>query len=177
VLVADTARLRIRHFSLDDDAFILRLLNDPAFIQNIVDKGVRTLDAARDYLRLGPMASYDRHGFGLNCVELRDSRTPIGMCGLIRRETLEDPDLGYALLPEYCSKGYAFEAASAVMAQAGGEFGMRRVVAVTNADNERSIALLKRLGFRFERMVALHEGEPTLELYATSPPTPGGAAS
>jgi len=172
VLVGDTDRLRIRHFTLDDAEFILRLLNDPAFIRNIVDKGVRTLDDARAYLREGPIASYDRHGFGLNCVELRDSRTPIGMCGLIKRETLDDPDLGYALLPEYCSKGYAFEAASAVMAQAGGKFGMRRVVAVTNADNDRSIGLLQRLGFRFERRVALHEGEPELELYAKAPGSP-----
>jgi len=173
VIVAETARLRIRHFTLEDAEFILRLLNEPTFIQNIVDKGVRTLDAARAYLRDGPIASYDRHGFGLNCVELRDSGVPIGMCGLIKRDSLEDADIGYALLPEHCSKGYAHEAAMAVMATAGGEFGMRRVVAVTNAENERSIRLLERMGFRYERMIALHDGEPEIKLYASAiaPPT------
>jgi ribosomal-protein-alanine N-acetyltransferase len=168
VIVAETSRLRIRHFTLDDGEFILRLLNEPTFIQNIVDKGVRTLDAARAYLRDGPMASYQRHGFGLNCVELRDSRVPIGMCGLIKRDSLEDADLGYALLPEHCSKGYAAEAATAVMATAGGEFGMRRVVAVTNAENERSIRLLERMGFRYERMISLQEGEAEIKLYASA---------
>ena len=168
MIVAETARLRIRHFTLEDAAFILRLLNEPTFIQNIVDKGVRTLDAARAYLRDGPIASYERHGFGLNCVELRDARVPIGMCGLIKRDSLEDPDIGYALLPEHCSKGYGHEAASAVMATAGGEFGMRRVVAVTNAENERSIRLLERMGFRYERMIALHDGEPEIKLYASA---------
>jgi len=171
VIVAETARLRVRHFSLEDAAFILRLLNEPTFIQNILDKGVRTLEAAREYLRDGPMASYERHGFGLNCVELRDSRLPIGMCGLIKRDSLDDPDLGYALLPEYCSQGYAFEAASAVMATAGG-FGMRRVVAVTSADNERSIRVLTRIGFRYEGMVALYPDEPDLKLFATVPSAP-----
>ena len=175
MIVAETARLRIRHFTLEDAEFILRLLNEPTFIQNIVDKGVRTLDAARAYLRDGPIASYERHGFGLNCVELRDSAVPIGMCGLIKRDSLEDADIGYALLPEHCSKGYAHEAAMAVMATAGGEFGMRRVVAVTNAENERSIRLLERMGFRYERMIALHDGEPEIKLYASAiaPPTEG----
>jgi len=175
VIVAETTRLRIRHFTLEDAEFILRLLNEPTFIQNIVDKGVRTLDAARAYLRDGPVASYERHGFGLNCVELRDSRVPIGMCGLIKRDSLEDPDIGYALLPEHCSKGYATEAAMAVMATAGGEFGMKRVVAVTNTENERSIRLLERMGFRYERMIALHDGEPEIKLYASAiePPSEG----
>ena len=168
MIVAETARLRIRHFTLEDAAFILRLLNEPTFIENIVDKGVRTLDAARAYLRDGPIASYERHGFGLICVELRDSHAPIGMCGLIKRDSLEDPDIGYALLPEHCSKGYAFEAATAVMATAGGEFGMSRVVAVTNAENERSIRLLERMGFRYERMIALHDGEPEIKLFAST---------
>ena len=169
MIVAETARLRVRHFTLEDAAFILRLLNEPTFIQNIVDKGVRTLDGARDYLRTGPIASYERNGFGLNCVELRDSRAPIGMCGLIKRDSLEDPDLGYALLPEYCSQGYAFEAASAVMGTAGGEFGMRRVVAVTSVGNERSIRLLTRIGFRYERLIALYPDEPDLKLFAMTP--------
>lgn len=169
MIVAETARLRVRHFTLQDAPFVLRLLNEPTFIQNILDKGIRTLEGAQEYLRSGPMASYERHGFGLNCVELRESRAPIGMCGLIKRDSLEDPDLGYALLPEYCSRGYAFEAASAVMAAAGGGFGMKRVVAVTGADNERSIRLLTRIGFKYEGMVALYPGEPDLKLFATTP--------
>lgn len=167
MIVAETDRLRVRHFTLEDAPFILRLLNEPTFIQNIVDRGVRTLDQARAYLREGPIASYERHGFGLNCVELRDRLVPIGMCGLIKRDSLDDPDLGYALLPEYFAQGYAFEAASAVMATAGGEFGMKRVVAIVNAENERSIRLLERMGFRYERMIALGGDEPDVKLFAS----------
>ena len=176
VIVAETPRLRIRHFTLDDAPFILRLLNEPSFIQNIADKGVRTLDAAREYLVSGPIASYERHGHGLNCVELRDSLVAIGMCGLIKRDTLDFPDLGYAYLPEHWAKGYALEAASEMMAQAGKEFGMTRVVAITSIENDRSIRLLERLGFRYERKIALGDDPEEIKLFAWAPESsPEGA--
>lgn len=169
MIVAETPRLRIRHFTLDDAPFILRLLNEPSFIENIADKGVRTLDAARDYLTAGPIKSYEKHGFGLNCVELKDTLVPIGMCGLIKRDTLEDPDLGYAFLPEHWAKGYALEAASETMTKAGGHFGMTRVVAITSVENDRSIRLLERLGFRYERRIALGEDPEEIKLFAWTP--------
>lgn len=165
-IVAETPRLRLRHFTVDDAPFILRLLNEPSFMENIADRGVRTLDAARDYLLGGPIKSYERNGFGLNCVELKDGRVPIGMCGLIKRDTLEHPDLGYAFLPEHWSKGYALEAAAEMMVKADETFGMRRVVAITSVGNERSIRLLERLGFRYERHITLGDDPEEVKLFA-----------
>ena len=165
-IVAETPRLRLRHFTVDDAPFILRLLNEPSFIENIADRGVRTLDAARDYLLGGPIKSYERNGFGLNCVELKEGRVPIGMCGLIKRDTLEHPDLGYAFLPEHCSKGYALEAAAEMMVKAEGVFDMKRVVAITSVGNDRSIRLLERLDFRYERLITLGDDPEEVKLFA-----------
>lgn len=142
-----TNRLNIRHFVVADAEFILRLLNDRSFIDNIADRGVRSVADAERYLRDGPMASYAAHGHGLNCVELRESGEPIGMCGILKRDTLPYPDLGYALLPEHTGQGYAREAAAAVMQHATDELGLRRLLAIVNADNSRSIRLLADLGF------------------------------
>jgi ribosomal-protein-alanine N-acetyltransferase len=168
VIVVETERLRLRHFTIEDAPFILRLLNEPSFIQYITDKGVRTLDGARAYILSGPVASYRTFGFGLNQVELKDTGVPIGMCGLIKREALDDVDLGYAFLPEHWSNGYAREAAVAVMDTASRIFGLHRVVAVTNADNKRSILLLQKIGFQYETMINLYENEPAIKLFAST---------
>ncbi|PKL97108.1 MAG: GNAT family N-acetyltransferase [Gammaproteobacteria bacterium HGW-Gammaproteobacteria-7] len=145
-----TKRLCIRRFVPGDAGFILRLLNERSFIDNIADRQVRSLADAERYLRDGPMASYAAHGHGLNCVELRESGEPIGMCGILKRDTLPHPDLGYALLPEHTGQGYAREAAAAVMQHATDELGIRRLLAIVNADNSRSIRLLGQLGFTLE---------------------------
>ena len=168
MIVCETERLRLRHFSLDDAEFIVRLLNVPSFIENVGDKGVHTLDDARAYLLDGPLASYERFGFGLNRVELKHTAVPIGMCGLLKRDALDDADIGYALLPEYWSNGFAIESAGAVLNAAKTTFGLKRVLAVVNPGNEISIRLLERLGFRYERMVWLNEGEPGTMLYGTN---------
>src|SRR5215813_11550679 len=110
-----TQRLLLRQFAIDDAEFILTLLNEPSFLRYIGDKKVRNLDDARQYILNGPVTSYERHGFGLNCLELRESQMPIGMCGLLKREELPDPDIGFALLPDFRNKGFAFEAAEAVL--------------------------------------------------------------
>lgn len=148
VPLCTTARLRVRHFTEQDAPFILRLLNEPTFIAHIADRGVRTLADAERYLREGPMASYAAHGHGLNCVEDLATGAAVGMCGVLRRATLDLPDLGYALLPEHAGQGLAFEAATAVMAHARDALGMRALLAIVNTTNPRSIALLERLGFR-----------------------------
>src|SRR5690349_10085825 len=101
MIVMNTGRLVLRQFSLDDAPFILRLLNEPSFVQHIADKGVRDLEGARGYLREGPMASYERHGFGLWLVSLAGGDTAIGMAGLLKRDYLDHMDIGYAFLPEY----------------------------------------------------------------------------
>jgi RimJ/RimL family protein N-acetyltransferase len=172
VLVLETPRLALRRLSLDDAAFILELLNDPSFLRYIGDKEVRTSDDARRYIETGPIASYERFGFGLFRVELKDTREPIGMCGLLKRDALPAPDLGFALLPRFWSKGYAFESASAVLAYAQETCGLTRILAITSLDNAPSILLLAKLGFRFEHMTRLAEGAPEIRLFAYAPPLP-----
>jgi RimJ/RimL family protein N-acetyltransferase len=166
--VLETERLRLRELATDDAEFIVALLNDPGFIRNVADRGVRTPAAARAYIRDGPVASYRRHGFGLYLVELKDSRTPIGVCGLIRRDALDAADLGYALLPAFRSVGHAHEAAAAVMAFARSR-GMTRVVAIVSPRNLESIRLLGKLGFRRERRILLADDTAELDLYASEP--------
>src|SRR5215211_4271713 len=153
--VLETERLFLRCFTVDDAGFILTLLNEPSFLRYIGDKQVRELEHARQYILNGPVASYERNGFGLNLAELRESHTPIGMCGLIKREELPDPDIGFAFLPDFWNKGFAFEAAAAVLRDAHVRLGSQRVLAITSLDNEASIGLLQRLGFRFERDMKL----------------------
>ena len=166
MLVAETVRLRIRHFNLEDAEFVMRLLNEPSFIKFIGDKGVRTLVEARAYLLTGPLAGYARFGFGLNCVELKESGAPIGMCGVLKRDTLPDPDLGYAFLPEYWSSGYAFEAAAAIMHHARDTFGLPRLLAVTTADNAASIRLLEKAGFQYTGPVRMPTDAAELKLFS-----------
>jgi len=156
MFVCETERLRIRQFTNEDIIFIIKLLNEPSFIENIADKGVRTTDDALKYLQDGPVASYQKFGFGLSMVELKDSKTPIGMCGLIKRDQLDDVDIGYALLTEYAGKGYAEEAAVAVLKNGNEVHGLMRIIAVTSPTNERSIGLLEKLGFEYESMVELY---------------------
>jgi len=165
-MILETDRLQLRLLSLDDAEFILRLLNEPSFIQNIGDRGVRTIDDARAYILKGPVASYEKFGFGLWMVETRSEAAPVGICGLLKRDVLEDVDIGYALLPEFWSQGYALESASAVMSYASEKLGLKRVVAVTNSDNKSSIRLLEKMGFKYERMVRLSEGAPEIKLFA-----------
>jgi ribosomal-protein-alanine N-acetyltransferase len=165
-LLIQTKRLRLRELSVDDAEFILRLLNEPSFIQNIGDRGVRTPDDARAYITTGPIASYEKYGFGLLLVELKESATAIGICGLLKRDVLPDPDLGYALLPEFWSNGYAHEAAAAVINNARDVLKLRRLLAVVNPDNLASIRLLEKMGFQFERMVRLNEDAPEIKLFA-----------
>ena len=164
--VLETARLRLGHLAPEDAGFILRLVNEPSWLRFIGDRGIRTLDQARNYIESGPMASYQRFGFGLYRVELTHDQIPIGICGLIKRQALPEVDLGFAFLPEFWGQGYASEAAAAVLTFAQTTLGLQRVVAITNPDNERSIRVLEKLGLRFERMVALAEASPELKLFA-----------
>jgi len=166
VLVLETERLALRELTLDDAAFMLGLLNEPSFLEHIGDKGVRTEADAREHIRTGPVASYDAHGFGLYLVSLRDTGEPIGTCGLLKRDALEDVDLGFALRPEFWSQGYAFEAASAVIAYARDTLGLSRIVAIVSPDNAASIGLLERLGLAFEKCTRLSETAPEVRLFA-----------
>src|SRR5829696_8325302 len=153
--VLETQRLILRRLTLDDAQFVVALLNEPSFLRYIGDKKVRSLEDARQYILTGPVASYEQHGFGLCLVELKESKTPIGICGLVKREELPDPDIGFALLPDFWNKGFAFEAALAVVRDAHERLSLQRLLAITSLDNEASIKLLERLGFRFDGVVNL----------------------
>src|SRR5579883_1440073 len=154
-IVLETFRLVLRRLEERDAEFVLTLVNDPAWLQFIGDRGVHTVDDARAYVRNGPIDMYARYGFGLYCVESKASGEAIGMCGLIKRDTLEDVDLGFAFLPPWRGGGYAYEAAEATMTYARETLNLKRVVAIVSPGNERSIALLEKLGFRFEKSLRL----------------------
>ena len=166
--VLKTDRLIIRRLTLDDAEFILKLLNEPSFLRYIGDKGVRNLEDAIRYLQTGPLASYERFGFGQFLVELKESSLPIGMSGLIKRDTLPDVDIGFAFLPDYWSQGYALEAAAALMNYGRETHGLRRIVAITSPDNYASMKLLGKLGLRFEGMIKLTEDQDEVRLFGST---------
>jgi [ribosomal protein S5]-alanine N-acetyltransferase len=169
VNVIQTPRMVLRQLELSDADFILELLNDTAFLQFIGDKGVRTLDDAREYILKGPIDSYGRHGFGLYAACLRDG-TPLGICGLVKRDGLADVDVGFAFLDRYRSQGYAVESAAAVLAHAKTVLRIQRIVAITAPDNSGSIAVLERIGLEFERMIRLAGDTTELKLFGVSRP-------
>jgi RimJ/RimL family protein N-acetyltransferase len=162
----ETERLILRALSPQDAEFILALLNDPSYIHNIGDRKVRTVEGARTYIRKGPMASYTNNGFGLRLVELKETHEPIGICGLIKRETLDDVDIGYAFLPRFWSKGYATESAMAVKVFARDILGLKRMVGITDPENMGSIHVLEKLGMKFEKMVKLSADDIELKLFS-----------
>ncbi len=161
VMVLETDRLFLRHLTPDDDAFILDLLNEPGFLRNIGDRKVRSLEDARRYVIDGPAASYAKQGFGLWWVGLKATAEPVGICGLIKRDVLEDPDIGYAFLERFSGRGYASEAGAAVLDYGRRALGLARIVAITKPDNDGSIRVLEKIGLRFEGMITLpdHGGD------------------
>jgi len=168
--VTTTARLALREFVAADAPFVRALLNDPDWIRYIGDKNVRTDDDARAYLERGPIAMYARTGFGLYHVALSATGEAIGMCGLIKRDTLPDVDVGFAFLPAHRGQGYALESAAAVIAHGARVHGLKRVVAIASPDNARSLQLLERLGMTSEGHWPGSAPDDPLLLYARSLP-------
>jgi ribosomal-protein-alanine N-acetyltransferase len=164
-----TERLDLRELSLADDEFILKLLNEPGFLQHIGDKGVRSLADAREYIVKGPVQSYGQFGFGLYLACLAGRDEPVGICGLLKRDTLQDVDLGFAILSRYWLKGYAAESAAAVLDHGRRRLRLKRIVAITAPENHGSIAVLEKIGLKFERMVRLGADAHDLKLFG-----PGG---
>jgi len=163
--VIETERLILREFTTADAAFLLELLNAPNWLQFIGDRGVRTKKDAVTYILQKFIDSYKRLGFGFYLTQLKQEDVPIGMCGIIKRDYLEDVDIGFAFLPAFTGKGYAFEAASATLAFAKKQYNLNRIVAVTDADNLSSINLLKKLGMQYEKMVSWPEKNNSLLLF------------
>lgn len=159
-----TGRLRLRLVDARDAAVYLEILNDPAFIEHIGDRGVRTLEDAVKSIEDGPVSMQRTRGHSMYLVELLQGGVPVGLSGLIKRDTLDDVDIGYAFLPRHRGQGYAFEAAQGVVAHAH-TLGIPRLAAITTPGNAASIGLLLRLGMRFEGRRALVAGEPELNLY------------
>jgi len=164
VKILTTERLLIRELDAEADAdFIYRLLNSEKFIKYIGDRGVRTSDEAHDFIRDRYRKSYEEHGYGLYCVELKDG-TQIGICGFVRRDTLPGPDIGFAFLPEFEGQGYGFESVDAMMSYGREKLGFSEVLAITTLDNEASGKLLEKIGFAFDKTIETAEGE-TLRLF------------
>lgn len=162
--ILETERLFLREVEAEDAAFVLDLLNQPSFKKYIGDRGVRTLDQAREYIQTRFSNSYRDNGFGLCLIELKEDGTPVGVCGFVRRDALPDPDIGFALLPQFEKRGYAFEAAFAMMRYGRETLGLTRVLAITTLDNAASGRLLEKIGLAFEREI--HLGDETLRLFS-----------
>lgn len=165
--ILETERLILRKLTVGDSKFMLELLNDPSWLKFIGDKGVRTLDDARDYILKNPVDMYERLGFGLYLTELKSENISVGICGLMKRDFLKDVDIGFAFLSKFRGKGYAYESASAVMDYGRSAFGLNRIVAIASPDNYNSAKLLKKLGFSFERTLKLSDDSERVSLFTS----------
>jgi len=168
--VLETPRLVLDELTTGDAEFILELVNEEPFIRHIGDKGVRSRTDACQYILTGPVASYERHGHGLYRVALREDGVPIGICGVLKRDGLEDPDLGFAFFERHWARGYAFESSSAVLAHAREVLGLGRILAITSPDNEASIGLLAKLGFAFERNTRFPGDDEDVKVFVSEVP-------
>jgi RimJ/RimL family protein N-acetyltransferase len=167
VKILETGRLILREIVETDAEFIFDLVNQPSFIKYIGDRNVKTLENAREFIETRYRKSYLENGFGLYLVELKESRTPVGICGFVRRDTLPDADIGFAFLPQFERKGYAFESASAVMNYGREKLNLTRVLAITTQDNFSSVKLLEKLGFKFERLIKMPHDAEELKLFSS----------
>jgi len=170
VCILETARLRLRQFTLEDTAFILSLLNSPGWLEYIGDRNVRTPEQARQYLENGPLKSYQLHGYGLSMVENKEDATPVGMCGILNRDALAWPDIGFAFLPDHQAQGYAAEMAQATIDHARDSLGLAQIAAITIPGNSRSIKLLEKIGLHYIKPFSFPGSEEVLSLYGTWQP-------
>lgn len=166
IYILETQRLRLRKFNLHDAAFIIELFNSPAWLLFIGDRNVRTEEQAIAYLRNGPIKSYLENGFGLYMVEIKDTGLAIGMCGILKRDTLENPDIGFALLPEHTGKGYARECSEATIKYAFETLQIPKIYAIVKPDNQRSIRLLEALGLKFEKRLPASNDKEEMLVYS-----------
>lgn len=162
----ESERLFLRPLTLEDSEFILRLLNTDGFIKYIGDRNVRTIEQANDYLLNGPLKSYETNGFGLNLVELKTNQAPVGMCGLLKRDYLDHPDIGFAFLPEYTGKGYAYEIVKEIIYYGLNVLQFEKILAIVLPENSSSVKLLERLGFTYEKNFISPDTNEELCLYS-----------
>lgn len=153
--ILETTRLLLREFTLEDAPFVLELVNTPTWLQFIGDRGVRNLEDARHFLENGNLKSYAEYGFGFYAVGIKESETLIGMCGLVKRDSLDDVDIGFAFLPDAAGKGYGYEIASATLTYAKETLKLQKVIAIVNPENKASIGLIEKLGLVYEKRILL----------------------
>jgi len=166
--ISDTERLKLRELTLGDAAFIVELVNSPGWIKYIGDRNIKTVEQAKEYLENGPLKSYKENGFGLWLVETKDNKKPIGMCGLLKRDYLDHPDIGFAFLPEFIRKGFGFEAASATVSLAKNQIKLHNLCAITMPGNHASIKLLEKVGLKFTKSFSPPGNQEELHLYQVS---------
>jgi len=166
MMIVETPRLRLRELTVEDAEFVFRLVNEPSFLSNIGDKGVRNLEDARQFILEGPWTCQEKHGYGQFLVELKEGGVPIGICGLLYRESLDVTDVGFALLPEYRKRGLAYEATDAVLKYGHSTLGIDKIVGLTSEENLASIRVLEKLGMKFERIVKMSDDDPGTVLYS-----------
>jgi len=162
----ETERLRLRPVTVDDAALMLAVWNDPAFIKNVADRGIRTVEQAREAIKAGAQKLFDDFGYGPYCMSLKSDGALIGICGIFKRENIDDPDIGFGVLPDYCGKGYAGEAAQAVVEYASNTLGISVLTAIVSPTNAPSIGLIEKLGLTFERMVTMPGEDNAICLYS-----------
>lgn len=165
--ILETERLRLRKLTLEDSLFFVELLNSPGWLKYIGDRNVKTEEDAKRYLLNGPLQSYADYGYGLSLVEKKEDACPIGICGIINREGLEFPDIGFAFLPEFHSQGYAYEIASALMTYAREKLNLQTITAITVPENLSSIKLLEKIGLKFQKKFLYPDTNEELLLYST----------
>jgi RimJ/RimL family protein N-acetyltransferase len=168
-----TERLELRWLTPDDAPLMLAVWNDPAFLRYVGDRGIRTLEEARAAIEAGPLSLYSQYGYGPFRLRLRDGSQDIGICGLFRRETLDEPDIGFAILPDYCRRGLGLESSVAVLDHARHALGLGAVTAIVSPDNEASIGLLEKLGLHYERAIRMPGDEHDVSLYRIDFPAAG----
>jgi len=162
----ETPRLRLARVSVDDSALMLAVWNDPAFIRNVADRGIRNEDQAREAIAAGPEKLFDKYGYGPYSMMLKSTGEMIGICGLFKRENLEAPDIGFAVLPDHVGKGYAGEAAAAVVNHARDDLGIETLTAIVSPSNQASIGLIEKLGLEFDRMIRMPGDDSEICLYS-----------
>lgn len=163
--ILETERLRLRELTLDDAAFIVELVNSAGWIKYIGDRNIKSPEQAKAYLENGPLKSYQENGFGLWLVEIKDTQNPIGMCGLLCRDYLDNPDIGFAFLPEFIGKGFGFEAAAATLSLAKDQLKLLTLCAITMPTNHASIKLLEKIGLKFMESFSSPANQEELHLY------------
>lgn len=166
----ETRRLLLRRITLDDAGFMLSIWNDPAFMKYVGDRGIRSVAEAQRAIQEGAFHLYEEHGYGPYCMSLKSDGTAVGICGLFRRDNLDDPDIGFAVLPDYCGLGLAGEAAAAVVAHARDDLGIEYLTAIVSPENTASIGLIEKLGLTFERAITMPDDEHPISLYGMKLP-------